>query len=160
MPLYHQHAVAVFAFIRSRVIDGPTAEDMAQQVWLNVHRHLGEGGAVEGNPLAWLIRVAKNAIIDPTRRQRPGELPKDADMADPDGSALDRVMKEEDSRRLRECISRLPPEWAGLIRRRFTGEKAGEIAEKTGSTPERVSRVIFQAKQQLRECMDRDRGSP
>ncbi|HWA26555.1 MAG TPA: RNA polymerase sigma factor SigZ [Lacunisphaera sp.] len=63
------------AFIRRRVRDDATADDLAQEALLKVYRSratLRDGTRLE----AWLYQIARGTIIDHYRRQRPqAELP-------------------------------------------------------------------------------------
>lgn len=63
------------AFIRRRVRDDATADDLAQETLLKVYRSrasLRDGTRFE----AWMYRIARSTIIDHYRRQRPhDELP-------------------------------------------------------------------------------------
>jgi RNA polymerase sigma-70 factor (ECF subfamily) len=64
------------AFVRRRVRDDATADDLTQETLLKVYRSrttLQEGQRLE----AWLYRIARNTIVDHYRRQRPSaELPE------------------------------------------------------------------------------------
>lgn len=60
------------AFIRRRVRDDATADDLAQDTLLKVYRSravLRDGTRLE----AWLYRIARRSVIDHYRRRRPGE---------------------------------------------------------------------------------------
>lgn len=63
------------AFIRRRVPDGATADDLTQETLLKVFRSrasLPDAQRLE----AWLYRIARNTLIDYYRRRRPtAELP-------------------------------------------------------------------------------------
>lgn len=63
------------AFVRRRVRDDATADDVTQETLLKVYRSRAtfqDGQRLE----AWLYRIARNTIIDHYRRQRPSaELP-------------------------------------------------------------------------------------
>lgn len=63
------------AFIRRRVRDDATADDLTQETLLKVYRSRAKLRD-EGRLDAWLYRVARTTIIDHYRRQRPSsELP-------------------------------------------------------------------------------------
>lgn len=60
------------AFIRRRVRDDATADDLAQETLLKVYR--SRGALRDGTRLeAWLYQIARGTIIDHYRRQRPQE---------------------------------------------------------------------------------------
>ena len=64
------------AFVRRRVRDDATADDVTQETLLKVYR--SRATIYDGQRLeAWLYRIARNTIIDHYRRQRPSaELPE------------------------------------------------------------------------------------
>jgi RNA polymerase sigma-70 factor, ECF subfamily len=60
------------AFIRARVADGATADDLTQETLLKVYRSqasLRDGDRLE----AWLYRIARRTLIDYYRKRRPSE---------------------------------------------------------------------------------------
>ncbi len=75
------------AFIRRRVRDDATADDLAQEALLKVYRSrdtLRDGTRIE----AWLYQIARGTIIDHYRRRRPSEeLPATLSAETPDERA-------------------------------------------------------------------------
>lgn len=57
-------------FIRSHVADEATAEDILQDVFLKIHTRL-DTLADERKLTSWVYQIARNAIIDHARTQRP-----------------------------------------------------------------------------------------
>ena len=72
------------AFIRRRVRDEVTADDLAQETLLKVYR--SRAGLRDGQRLeAWLYRIARTTLIDHYRRARPMEaLPAELSNEPPD----------------------------------------------------------------------------
>jgi RNA polymerase sigma-70 factor (ECF subfamily) len=65
-------AVRLRRFIRRRVPDDATADDLTQETLLKVYRSRSsppEAGRLE----AWIYRIARNTLIDYYRRRRPSE---------------------------------------------------------------------------------------
>lgn len=65
-------AVPLRRFIRRRVPDDATADDLSQETLLKVYRSRSnppEAGRLE----AWIYRIARNTLIDYYRRRRPTE---------------------------------------------------------------------------------------
>jgi RNA polymerase sigma-70 factor, ECF subfamily len=68
--LWHEFAPPLRAFLARRVPAGVDADDLLQDVFLRVVRHLGTLRATE-RPEAWLFQIARNALRDALRaRQR------------------------------------------------------------------------------------------
>ena len=57
-------------FIRRRVSDEPTAEDVLQEVFLSIHQHMDTLRDVKKLE-SWLYQITRNAIIDSYREHRP-----------------------------------------------------------------------------------------
>nr|WP_239519280.1 sigma factor [Bifidobacterium ramosum] len=68
--LYGRYAVAVLAFVRARVSDAGTAEEVCADVWLGCWR---SARAFRGDAkvLSWLLGIAKRQITMRVRRGRP-----------------------------------------------------------------------------------------
>jgi len=65
-------AEPLHAFLRRRVSDEHTAEDLLQEVFLKIHTHIGT--LREEEKLApWVYQIARHVLIDFYRRQRPSE---------------------------------------------------------------------------------------
>jgi RNA polymerase sigma-70 factor, ECF subfamily len=68
--LWREFAPPLRAFLARRVPPGVEADDLLQEVFLRVVRHLGTLRATE-RPEAWLFQIARNALRDALRaRQR------------------------------------------------------------------------------------------
>jgi RNA polymerase sigma factor (sigma-70 family) len=72
----------LFGFIRSRVNNDEDAEDILQEVWYQLSSR-NETETLESIS-GWLYRVAKNKIIDRSRKKKDGLL-EDLSVADEDG---------------------------------------------------------------------------
>src|SRR5438270_14029619 len=91
-------------FILKRVSDEQAAEDILQDVFLKIHTHIG-GLHDEDRLQGWVYRVARNAITDYYRKQRPGaELPADLPAPADNGNAAERQL----ARSLRRMVELLP----------------------------------------------------
>jgi RNA polymerase sigma factor (sigma-70 family) len=81
----------LLAFIRKRVVDATEAEDVLQEAFYELVAAYRLMQPIE-QVGAWLIRVARNRIIDRFRKRRPqllGDIAADEEDAD---SALDRLL--------------------------------------------------------------------
>jgi RNA polymerase sigma factor (sigma-70 family) len=76
------YGTRLFGFIRSRVSTDEDAEDILQDVWFQLSTR-GETETLESIS-GWLYRVAKNKIIDRSRKKRE-DLLEDYSMEDEDG---------------------------------------------------------------------------
>jgi RNA polymerase sigma-70 factor (ECF subfamily) len=64
--LFEQLRVPVFRYVMRKTRDSGRAEEITQETFLRLFRHLKEDRAVD-NPKAWLFTVANNLAIDASR---------------------------------------------------------------------------------------------
>ena len=64
--LFEQLHVPVFRYLLRKTRDSGRAEDITQETFLRLFRHLRENRLLD-NPKAWIFTVAKNLAVDATR---------------------------------------------------------------------------------------------
>ncbi len=98
--LYQRYVDRVYSFVAFRVRDRALAEDLTQDVFLQMMRGL-EGFDWRGSLAPWLLRIARNTVVDHWRRsgRRPERTLTAVEMgeADEDDSRINRLVAEEDA---------------------------------------------------------------
>jgi RNA polymerase sigma-70 factor (ECF subfamily) len=159
--LYELHFVRVYAFVASRVRDRVTAEDVTSEVF---HKALANLKSYEwrGVPfVAWLFRIAANAIIDHAKRAArefpaPDDPPEIAADFDLQASGLRAV---EHRAQLFRLVAQLPEVQKQVVYQRFVEQRSiREIAERLGKSPGAVKQLQLRAVQNLRAQMEGSRG--
>ncbi|HVS52677.1 MAG TPA: RNA polymerase sigma factor SigZ [Opitutaceae bacterium] len=149
-----EFAAKLRAFLRRRVRDDATADDLAQETMLKVFRSretLRDGQRLE----AWLYRIARTTLIDYYRRQRPGaELP--ADLAAEAPEPIDDVTAAM-TRSLKIFLEELPAAYREPVRlAEFEGLPLAKIALRLGlsltAVKSRVRRGRAMLKKKLQDC--------
>jgi RNA polymerase sigma-70 factor (ECF subfamily) len=143
-------------FIRRRVSDDATAEDLLQDVFLNIHQHVDTLRDVKKLE-SWIYQVTRNAIIDYYRSTRatttldaPEALQLSEDLPDED-------MITELFPSVRAMVLSLPAQdRQALILTEYQGLTQKELAERLGlslsGAKSRVQRARAKLKQQLLAC--------
>ena len=62
--LYRELEPVVAAFIARRVRTRADAEDLTARVFMNFLKHLGDYDRGRGSVHAWVLRIARNAMLD------------------------------------------------------------------------------------------------
>jgi RNA polymerase sigma-70 factor (ECF subfamily) len=150
--IWNEVASQLRSFIRSRVRDHATAEDILQEVFLKIHQKLPTLRASERLE-AWVWRITRNAIADYFRKLRPFEPL-------PDQAALP-AENPADLPDLRPCvqqfINELQPahrealhltEWQGLTQEQM----AKRLGLSSSGAKSRVQRARAQLKDLLLDC--------
>jgi len=144
--LYELHFDRVYAFIARRVRNREEAEDLTSDVF---HQALANLPRFEwrGVPfLAWLLRMAANAIID--RWHATSKEQVDPRMDVEDKAALAEV---EQRAMLFQLVDALPPDQRRVILDRFVEQRGTrEIAAALGRSEGAVKQLQFRALENLR----------
>ena len=68
--LYDNYSAALFGIINTIVIDKETANDVLQNVFVNIWRKIDSYDATKGRLFTWMLNIARNAAIDEVRSKR------------------------------------------------------------------------------------------
>lgn len=153
------HQLAVWLSAR---VDRTAVDEIHQEIWVRVWEKL-PGGFSGGNFRAWLFAIARNHLVDETRRAsvRKGfgyggaDEEPDAATTDPDGDEpWEILVADERGRRLRACLDKLDAGRRRVIVGRLGGEGYEEIAAALAISIPQAQSWLFVAKRLLRECLD------
>ena len=128
------------------------ADDLLQDVWLDVLRHLPRLADPQAFR-AWVYRIARDRAFGHLRRSQRLEQPLgDTDVPDePDENGFD----EEDAARIHAALDRLPAEQREVLVLRFVEAMSyDEIARASGQPLGTVRSRIFYGKQALRKLLE------
>jgi RNA polymerase sigma-70 factor (ECF subfamily) len=152
--LWETFSVPLQQFIQRRVPDSHTAEDILQDVFLKIHTRIATLHQ-QDRVAAWIYQIARNAIADYYRAQRPAsDLPET--LAVPDDLAQDDVVRE-----LLPCVAAmvdaLPESYREALRlTEYEGLSQKQLSERLAisfsGAKSRVQRARAKIKQQLLDC--------
>jgi RNA polymerase sigma-70 factor (ECF subfamily) len=152
--LYERNFDRVYGYVTRRVQDHAAAEDVTsevfQQALANIRRFEWRGVPF----IAWLYRIAANAIADRSARsgREQGEAPEEV----VDESAMQEV---EARAALYEMVRSLAGDQQRVIVARFVEEKSvREIAHELGRSEGAVKQLQFRALENLRKRMEGANG--
>lgn len=135
------------------VNDHEDANDLTQDVFLKAWRAIGRFRG-ESSFSTWLYRIAVNACLNFRALRRPAtqELPES--LADPVPGSLARAESDDEARRVRAAVVRLPEKQrATLILKVYHELTHEEVAGILGSTVGTVKANLFHALGNLRRLM-------
>jgi RNA polymerase sigma-70 factor, ECF subfamily len=130
--LYDRYSGIVYAVALRILADTSAAEDVLQEIFLQLWRNPGAFDAARGSLGAWLAVIARNRAIDSLRRRRP-----ETDIEDVVLSVAPDLASETDRSRAAEKVRGVlgampPPQRTVLEMAYFEGMSHSEIATKTG----------------------------
>jgi len=156
--LYRELYPEIARYVGRRIRSSADAEDLVSRVFFTLVERLDDFDPARGNLRGWLFRIARNAIIDHVRKQRPtvaydglGDLlPADAD--DP----LHELLERERLGHLLVLLDAEPAETRELLALRYgDGLRHREIAEMTGISEAAVKQRVSRAVRDLRSRVTR-----
>jgi RNA polymerase sigma-70 factor (ECF subfamily) len=155
--LYRDLHPLVARFVARRVDSRADAEELVAEVFRRVVEHLREFDPKRGSVRAWVLRIARNAVIDHYRtRKHPLAQHSMDSLAGGLGGAgqagpLDRLIADERIARIRELLAACPDETRTLLAMRYgDGLRHAEIAELLGLGEAVVRKRISRAVRELR----------
>jgi len=143
-------------FIRRRVSDEATAEDVLQDVFLKIHQHVETLRDVKKLE-SWIYQITRNAIIDSYRSSRPTTPLEAAEVLDLPEELPDNDVVSELLPCVRAMVRSLPElDRQALVLTEYQGLTQKELSERLGlsfsGAKSRVQRAREKLKQQLLEC--------
>lgn len=153
--VWRASSASLYRFIRARVKDQATADDILQDVFLRALTRI-ETLRDETKLASWLYQIARHAIIDHYRRQKPtAELDETVAAFDDAEENLEREIAEC----LPEFVELLPSSYRdALVLSELEGLPQKQVAQKLGlslsGAKSRVQRAREKIKQMLLACCD------
>ena len=132
--LYDQYAPLVFKLVLRMMRDRAEAEDLLQDVFLQVWRTAPSYDSRRGHPSAWLVTIARSRAIDRLRsaeyRRRRHETP-DVEKVEGAADLRHEVSLRESAAAVRDAVASLPEEQRRAIELAyFDGLTQSEVAQK------------------------------
>ena len=148
LALYDRYFERVLGYVRLRIRDEPTCEDIASTVFTTALAQLRRFRG-DGTFAGWLFQIARNAVRDVQRRPAAAPLPEETISSEPD--AEERLLAHERAAQLHTLIRTLPPEQQHLLSLRYgAGLAFDEIGAIFGATPGTVRVRMHRILEQLR----------
>lgn len=154
--LFRLHGDFLLRALARHTADRAGAEDVLQQTFIIAHQKQSNL-TVDGNPRAWLYRVAMNVLRHErrsyARRTRLGDAlahqPQHASTSDDVVAARQRVDK------VRQAVLKLDEPFRSVfILFELEGVSQSEIAEMVGCAPSTVATRVFRAREQFKRFFD------
>jgi RNA polymerase sigma-70 factor (ECF subfamily) len=169
--VYRDTGSYLFGVVLRVVHDRGTAEDVLQEVFVNVWRAAGSFDAARAQPLTWLTHVARHRAIDGLRRAKAEpdtvSLARDDDaddgpgegleaLPDPGDGPLERLQRSAEAHEVTRCIEVLSPEQQQcLALAYYRGYSHAEAAEHLAQPLGTVKSWVRRGLQALRDCLTR-----
>lgn len=146
----------IYAFVAYRLGDGPDAEDVTSETFLRALRYRDSYQLERGEPIAWLIGIARRAIVE--------HVGRGVENSESQPVAGKHIEQEETWVRildLRRAVGVLEPRDRELIALRYGADlTARQIGELLDMRPNAVEVALSRAVARLRVLLEREAVRP
>mgnify|MGYP002623169224 CR=1 FL=1 len=154
--IVHRHQMAIYGFLRARLLEPSDAEDLCQEVFLRCFSgKVRFDRATQLQP--WLIGIARNVLREHVRRQTRSKEVAWTELC----LELDSLSAEEPAEKhiafehLPGCLQGLGPSAREALDLRYGASlRLAEISDRLRRSEGAVKLLIFRARQALRNCLD------
>jgi len=147
----------LLGYLTALLRDGAAAEDVTQQVMLEVWQRRASFDPGRSSMSSWMMMIARSRAIDHARRRRPEphEPAVTAALADRADAEPDRADELAEQWRMAHLLTLLPRDEAEILRMRFHRDLSqSEIARATGIPLGTVKMRMVSALSRLRELIE------
>lgn len=152
--LVQRHLGRVFGLARRLSGDAAEAEDVAQDVFLQIWRRRAAWSDDGARFTTWLYRAVVNRVIDHRRRPQNDDIDAVEEPAAAGPDAVDRLHRRQVADRLRRAQEKLPPQQrVAITLYYFQGLSAQEVASIMQLSVGAVESLLKRARQNLRQSL-------
>ena len=162
--LYGRYATPVYSMALHMLKQPPLAEEVTQDVFLNIWLKAASFNSERGQPRSWIMSVAHHRVIDVIRSRR-----RVTSMTDPEGyetlerlpsegaSVESQVQQNLDRERIMQALATLPDSQREVILLAYyEGFSQSEMAERLGQPLGTIKTRVRLAMQKLRSVLQED----
>jgi RNA polymerase sigma-70 factor (ECF subfamily) len=154
--LYETHLDTIYRYVYYKVGNGQLAEDLTQHIFMKAWEAINRYQWRELPFQHWLLRLARNTVIDHYRSTKPAN----ASLLDPIGDGVDpeeELAQSETIQILQDAVRQLPDEQREVIVLRFIEQMPhAEVARHLGKSAATVRVIQHRALQALRRLLEQD----
>ncbi len=135
--LFNHFAPRVKSYLRRQGLTNEAAEDLAQEIMLQVWNRAGLYDSAKARASTWIFTIARNRLIDLWRQRKGAQLEiADPELAEQQGyEPQDEVEQAQDNAIVREAVSTLPQAQRELVEESFFEERSHHMISKARKIP-------------------------
>jgi RNA polymerase sigma-70 factor (ECF subfamily) len=143
--IYNAYHKDIFRYVKSKVKDEATSEDIVQDIFIKIH--LKHGTVEDKSKIkSWVYTIARNTVNDYFKKQKFCELADNHELAETPVEKLNTDFEKC----LYPLMKKLPAEYKNVLQMTLTGNVSQKnLAEKSGISYSGIKSRIQRAKQKL-----------
>jgi RNA polymerase sigma-70 factor, ECF subfamily len=153
--LYGETSAKLYGVVLRILRRHDLAADVLEDAYLTIWQTAGKFDSTLGNPISWMVAIARSRAIDLARR--PGIASNDAEpeIADAEGpGAIPRREMTEELKRLLTCIGRLEPDRQRLVLLAYYGAfSRTQLAEKLDTPVNLLKASLRRSLFEIEQCL-------
>lgn len=152
--LYLKYLDAIYRYIYFRVgQEKAIAEDISETVFFKAWEHIGSFKENQGTIKAWLYMIAKNAITDHFRTNKP-TVELDENLIQVDNNIEKELERDDDAKNLTNAINKLTDEQKQVITMKYIEDMSNEeIAQVLNKHEDAIRALQHRALEKLKKLM-------
>jgi RNA polymerase sigma-70 factor (ECF subfamily) len=153
--LYDQYSAALYTIVKQIVQHGETANDVLQEVFVNIWRKIESYDPAKGRLFTWMLNIARNASIDTLRSKSFQNTQKNHPITEiVDNARAFSWQANIDSIGIKKVVQKLKPEYRVLVElayfKGYTHEEIAEIEDlPLGTVKTRIRNALIQLRSYL-----------
>jgi RNA polymerase sigma factor (sigma-70 family) len=148
--LYQREGLVVLRYLRSTVRQQAAAEDLCADTFCHAWDAWPRFSGTDAEARAWLIRIARNLLIDAVRRDGRVKF----SMLDPDQPSPQGIEVDAEVLDLRRAMASLHRDDRELLAMRMAGLSHAEMAQARGKSEEATKKAWQRALVRVREQLE------
>lgn len=154
--LYNTYFTPLFRYVYIRLKTREDAEDVVQDTFLKAYQALPRYEHTKGSMLPYLFTIARNLLINHTKKKRPDALPgEDIDRHAGNEQTSDYAEGKELKKELLVAMQSLSEMEREVIELKFFAEQTyGEIAEILGKREDAIRQHVARAMKKMRTVLE------
>jgi len=151
--IFNHFSTPMYRYFLARTNQKETAQDLTQECFARLLKHINQFEAEQGNFDSWFWRIARNLLIDTYRQKKPVQSLEvmqeyGMDIVDP----VDHILPQVELKRVLGLIKTLPDEEQELFNLHFIADVSYTVlAETTGKTEANLRVIIHRIKKKIIE---------
>jgi RNA polymerase sigma-70 factor (ECF subfamily) len=157
--LYETEFNKIYAYVKVRVWDAPSAQDVCSKIWQRALDKTNYYNAAKGSPREWLFTIARNEVINHIRYKKLKYFVTLDFLEDifesPQPAPPQELQSKEEARALQSALKHLSGREKDLIALKFySALNNRQIAAATGLSESNVGTIINRAANKLKALLE------